>query len=123
MHALQITTKKTVNRDRVIDLIKNHPRLGLIKKTLGIKSSAELKEFAMDLGRQRSDLWENCIFEESIYANKNELCFFQAIHQEADVVVENVDAIRAMMGVEKNALKSISATNEALGFSPIQNNH
>jgi len=123
MHALQITTKKPVNRDRVIDLIKNHPRLGLIKKTLGIKSSAELKEFAMDLGRQRSDLWENCIFEESIYANKNELCFFQAIHQEADVVVENVDAIRAMVGLEKDALKSIKTTNEALGFSPIQNNH
>jgi len=94
-----------------------------IKKTLGIKSSAELKEFAMDLGRQRSDLWENCIFEESIYANKNELCFFQAIHQEADVVVENIDAIRAMTGLEKDALKSIKTTNEALGFSPIQNNH
>ncbi len=123
MHALQITTKKPVNRERVIDLIKNHPRLGLVKKTLGIKSSAELKEFAMDLGRQRSDLWENCIFEESIYANKNELCFFQAIHQEADVVVENVDAIRAMFGLEKDAMKSIKTTNEALGFSPIQNNH
>jgi glyceraldehyde-3-phosphate dehydrogenase (NAD(P)) len=123
MHALQIITKKPVNRHRVVDLIKNHPRLGLVKKTLGIKSSAELKEFAMDIGRQRSDLWENCIFEESIYVNNNELCFFQAIHQEADVVVENVDAIRAMTGLEKDALKSITFTNEALGFSPIQNNH
>jgi glyceraldehyde-3-phosphate dehydrogenase (NAD(P)) len=123
MHAIQITTKKAVSRDRVIDLINNHPRLGLVKKTLGIKSTAELKEFAMDLGRQRSDLWENCIFEESIYANNNELCFFQAIHQEADVVVENIDAIRAMMGGEKDALKSITATNAALGFSTIQNNY
>jgi glyceraldehyde-3-phosphate dehydrogenase (NAD(P)) len=123
MHAIRISTKKAVNRDRVVDLIKNHPRLGLIKKTLGIKSTAELKEFAMDLGRQRSDLWENCIFEESIYANNNELCFFQAIHQEADVVVENIDAIRAMMGLETDASRSIAATNTALGFSPIQNNH
>jgi glyceraldehyde-3-phosphate dehydrogenase (NAD(P)) len=77
----------------------------------------------MDLGRQRSDLWENCIFEESIYANNNELCFFQAIHQEADVVVENIDAIRAMMGLETDASRSIATTNKALGFSPIQNNH
>jgi glyceraldehyde-3-phosphate dehydrogenase (NAD(P)) len=123
MHAIQISTKKPVNRDKVIDLIKNHPRLGLIKKTLGIKSTAELKEFAMDLGRQRSDLWENCIFEDSIYANKNELCFFQAIHQEADVVVENIDAIRAMIGSEKDEVKSIAATNAALGFTTIQNNH
>ena len=123
MHAVRISTEKAVSRDRVIELINNHSRLGLIKKTAGIKSTAELKEFAMDLGRQRSDLYENCIFEESIYADKNELCFFQAIHQEADVVVENVDAIRAMMGTEKDPAKSVEMTNKALGFVHIQNNH
>jgi len=123
MHAIQITTKKEVTRERVIELIKNHPRMGLVKKSAAIKSTAELKEFAMDLGRQRADLYENCIFEDSIYANKFELCFFQAIHQEADVVVENIDAIRAMTGLEKDATKSAKMTNDALGFSPIQNNH
>jgi len=123
MHAIQITTKKDVARERVIDLISKHPRMGLIKKSAGIKSTAELKEFAMDLGRQRADLYENCIFEESIYANKKELCFFQAIHQEADIVVENIDAIRAMTGIIKDAATSIRMTNEAIGFSPIQNNH
>ncbi len=123
MHAVRITTKKDVNREKVIDLIRSHPRMGLVKKTAGIKSTAELKEFAMDLGRQRADLYENCIFEDSIYANKNELCFFQAIHQEADVVVENVDAIRAMTGLCRDAATSIKLTNDALGFTPIQNNH
>ena len=123
MHAIRITTKKEVAKDRVIELVKNHPRMGLIKKTAGIRSTAELKEFAMDLGRQRADLYENCIFEDSIYANKTDLCFFQAIHQEADVVVENIDAIRAMMGGQKDGAASIKSTNDALGFTPIQNNH
>jgi glyceraldehyde-3-phosphate dehydrogenase (NAD(P)) len=123
MHAIRITTKKEISRERVIELVKNHPRMGLIKKTAGIKSTAELKEFAMDLGRPRSDLYENCIFEDSIYANKTDLCFFQAIHQEADVVVENIDAIRAMMGGQKDGAASIKTTNDALGFTPIQNNH
>lgn len=123
MHAIQITTKKDVARERVIELIKSHPRMGLVKKSAAIKSTAELKEFAMDLGRQRSDLYENCIFEDSIYAKGRELCFFQAIHQEADVVVENIDAIRAMMATEKDVVKSVKMTNDALGFTPIQNNH
>ncbi|MFA4860799.1 type II glyceraldehyde-3-phosphate dehydrogenase [Methanoregula sp.] len=123
MHAIRITTKKPVSKEKVIELINSHPRLGLIKKSAGIRSTAELKEFAMDLGRQRADLYENCIFEDSIFADRNELCFFQAIHQEADVVVENVDAIRAMMGTEKDGTKSIAATNAALGFVTIQNNH
>ena len=123
MHAIRITTKKDITKERVIELVKNHPRMGLIKKSAGIRSTAELKEFAMDLGRQRADLYENCIFEDSIYANKTDLCFFQAIHQEADVVVENVDAIRAMMGGQKDGAASIKSTNDALGFTPIQNNH
>jgi len=123
LHAVQIITNKDVSRDRVIELIKNHPRMGLVKKSAGVKSTAELKEFAMDLGRPRSDLWENCIFEESVYANKKELCFFQAIHQEADIVVENIDAIRAMTGTEKDPAKSIAMTNAALNFVPIQNFH
>ena len=123
MHAIKITTKREVSREKVVDLINNHPRMGLIKKNAGIKSTAELKEFAMDLGRQRVRPVENCIFEDSIYANRNEICFFQAIHQEADVVVENVDAIRAMMGTEKDADRSFRMTNEALGFVTIQNNH
>jgi glyceraldehyde-3-phosphate dehydrogenase (NAD(P)) len=123
MHAVKITAKKEIKRERVIELINQHPRMGLIKKSLGIKSTAELKEFAMDIGRQRSDVTENCIFEESIYVNKNDLCFFQAIHQEADVVVESVDAIRAMMGAESDGDKSIKATDDALGFITIQNSH
>ncbi|MDD1683280.1 MAG: glyceraldehyde-3-phosphate dehydrogenase, partial [Methanoregula sp.] len=41
----------------------------------------------------------------------------------ADVVVENIDAIRAMTGGEKDAAKSIAATNAALNFKTIQNNH
>jgi glyceraldehyde-3-phosphate dehydrogenase (NAD(P)) len=38
-------------------------------------------------------------------------------------VVENIDAIRAMTGTEKDAAKSVAMTNAALGFIPIQNSH
>jgi glyceraldehyde-3-phosphate dehydrogenase (NAD(P)) len=120
MHAVQMTTMKELSRERVIELIEKHPRMGLVRTATGITSTAELKEFAMDLGRQRSDLYENCIFEGSISATGKDLYLFQAIHQEADIVVENVDAIRAMTGIEKDGAKSVKMTNEALGISPIQ---
>ncbi len=73
----------------------------------------------MDMGRCRSDLWENGIFEDSVAVVGKELYLFQAIHQEADVVVENVDAIRAMTGTVKDAGTSVRMTNEALGFKAI----
>ena len=40
----------------------------------------------------------------------------QAVHQESDVVPENVDAIRAMLEMETNPEKSISRTNKNMGI-------
>lgn len=119
MHVVQMDLKKAATRDHVIEIIEKHPRMGLVRKETGITSTAELKEFAMDLGRCRSDLWENGIFEESISVEGKELYLFQAIHQEADVVVENIDAIRAMMGTVTDAAVSVAMTNQALGFKAI----
>jgi glyceraldehyde-3-phosphate dehydrogenase (NAD(P)) len=44
------------------------------------------------------------------------LYYYQAIHQESDVVPENIDAIRAMMELEEDNMKSIEKTNKALGI-------
>jgi glyceraldehyde-3-phosphate dehydrogenase (NAD(P)) len=65
-------------------------------------------------------MWENGIFEESVTISGKDLYFFQAIHQEAVVVVENVDAIRAMVGEVTDPEKSIKMTNEGVGFSVIR---
>ncbi len=119
MHVMHIRLRSAPVRERIIELIRAHPRMGLVRSSTGITSTAELKEFAMDLGRQRSDIWENCIFEESVAVDGDDFYCFQAIHQEADVVVENVDAIRAMAGAVRDPEESIRITNEALGFIPI----
>jgi glyceraldehyde-3-phosphate dehydrogenase (NAD(P)) len=82
----------------------------------GISSTAEIMEFAKDLGRPRGDMWENCIWNESITIYEEELYFFQAIHQESDVIPENVDAIRAMTELETDPQKSIALTNKNMGI-------
>jgi glyceraldehyde-3-phosphate dehydrogenase (NAD(P)) len=120
MHVLQIELERAATREDILALIEEHPRMGLVRKGTGITSTAELKEYAIDMNRPRADLWENCIYEESVsVVNNTSLYLFQAIHQEADVVVENVDAIRALTGTVEDAAESIRMTNEALGFTPI----
>lgn len=120
MHVVQMDLKSDASREDVLAIIENDPRMGLVRPGTGITSTAELKEYASDMGRPRSDLWESCIYEESVSVlDGKELYLFQAIHQEADVVVENIDAIRAMMGTVENARESIMMTNSALGFTPI----
>jgi glyceraldehyde-3-phosphate dehydrogenase (NAD(P)) len=82
----------------------------------GITSTAEVMEMARDMNRPRCDMWENCVWNESITIYEGELYFFQGIHQESDVIPENVDAIRAMMEIEKDGTKSVAKTNKAMGI-------
>jgi glyceraldehyde-3-phosphate dehydrogenase (NAD(P)) len=120
MHVIQIDLAKETSREYILGLIEEHSRMGLVRKGTTIKSTAELKEYAVDMGRPRADLWENCIFEESVsVVGGTELYLFQAIHQEADVVVENIDAIRAMMGTITDPEKSIQLTNQSMQLHPI----
>ncbi len=114
LHALNIELKKKCSEDEVIKLFGERPRIMLVSSKYGIKSTAQAMELARDMGRPRGDLWENVVWKDSIAINRGELYFFQAIHQESDVVPENVDAIRAMLGLEKDGAKSIEKTNKAL---------
>ena len=44
----------------------------------------------------------------------NTLYYFQAIHQESDVIPENIDAIRALMGTESDWRASVAKTDAAI---------
>lgn len=112
------TVNMEVNTDCTADDIKkifgSQSRIRFVGQ--GISSTAEIIEFARDIRRPRNDMWENCIWAESITVHEKELYFFQAIHQESIVVPENVDAIRAMMELESDGAKSIEKTNKAIGL-------
>jgi glyceraldehyde-3-phosphate dehydrogenase (NAD(P)) len=113
-HSVNVTLEATPSAGEVADLLDEQDRTFLVPPEHGIDGAGALKEFAMDRGRPRADIWENCIWAESITVEDDDLYLFQAIHQESDVVPENVDAIRAVTGAA-DARESIERTNEALG--------
>ncbi len=115
MHSLNVTLEAEVDASEVRELLADESRLFLIPERLDIDGSGKLKEYALDAGRPRGDIWENCIWEESISTVGDDLYLFQGIHQESDVVPENVDAIRAVTG-SADAAESIETTNETLGI-------
>lgn len=116
MHAVQMRLKREGSRDGVVNVIERAPRMRLVEGRMGISSTAELMELMRDLGRPREDMWENGIFEESIAAKGTGLCFFQAVHQEANVVLETIDAIRAADGTITDPMESIDRTDRAVGL-------
>ena len=54
--------------------------------------------------------------KDGVHVVGNTLYYFQAVHQESDVVPENVDCIRAMLGLEKDAKRSMAKTDKSLGI-------
>jgi glyceraldehyde-3-phosphate dehydrogenase (NAD(P)) len=118
LHTLTVDLKKKASVEDVVELFKNSTRIRVVRNAEHLRSTAEIMEFARDLGRIRGDMPEICVWQEAIgiTANAhNKLLYMQAIHQESDVIPENIDCIRSMMGF-KDGQKSIEMTNESFGI-------
>ena len=115
MHSLMVETSGTT-REAIIESIEKTPRIFTVSAEEGLNSTATIIEYARDLGRSRYDLNEIPVWEESINVVDNEVFLMQAVHQESDVVPENIDCIRSMLQLVDDNMKSIEMTNKAMGL-------
>lgn len=115
-HNIMVEIGNEVTNDEVIDALEKRSRVMVVEAEAGLGSTAQLMEYAKELGRSRSDLYEIPVWKESINVVDNELFYMQAVHQESDVVPENIDAIRALLEMESDNEKSIAKTNKAMGI-------
>ncbi len=116
LHTVCVELNENASVDDVKEVFSNTPRVILVKASEGLTSTAEVMELARDRGTKRSDLNEIAVWDESINVVDGELFYIQAVHQESDVVPENIDCIRAMMGTVTEAKESVRKTDEALGL-------
>ena len=117
MHIQAVVVKlgKEVSTDEVLDLFAKAPRVRLVSSKDGIKSTNQVMELARELGRDRSDMYEICIWSDGVKVVGDTLYYYQAVHQEADVIPENVDCIRSMCKLMEGP-ESVAKTNKALGI-------
>jgi glyceraldehyde-3-phosphate dehydrogenase (NAD(P)) len=119
VHSLIVTVRdNSITDERIIDKLEKTPRLILVDSGKdGFKSTANIMDYARELGRPRNDVYESVVWKDSIKAIDDEIYLFMAVHQEAIVVPENVDAIRAMMG-KATREESMKMTDESLKIMP-----
>jgi glyceraldehyde-3-phosphate dehydrogenase (NAD(P)) len=102
--------------EAVLDRFRRTPRFHIFEAWEHIDGTPQVMECARDRGGARSDMMENVLWQAGIRLDGSDLFFFQAIHQESIVVPENVDAIRAILGLAPDAASSIALTDAALGI-------
>ena len=117
MHIQAVVVKlgKEVTTEEVLEVFKKAPRVRLVSSKDGIKSTAQVMELARELGRSRSDMYEICVWSDGIKVVGDTLYYYQAVHQESDVIPENIDCIRSMCKVMEGP-ESVAKTNKALGI-------
>ncbi|MAK40714.1 MAG: type II glyceraldehyde-3-phosphate dehydrogenase, partial [Euryarchaeota archaeon] len=104
-----------LSTDSILNIWKNTPRVIIMNGVKDkISTTAEVMEMARDIGRKWGDLHEIFVWEDGVKLVNNRLYYFQAIHQESDVIPENIDCIRALMGTESDWKKSVKKTDLAI---------
>jgi glyceraldehyde-3-phosphate dehydrogenase (NAD(P)) len=116
LHSVVVKLRDSCTTENVVDTWEATPRVKFVCSKHGIKSTAQIMELAKDMGKKRADLFEIAVWKDGVHVVDNVLYYYQAIHQEADVVPENIDAIRAMCNIETDREKSMKKTDSAMGI-------
>jgi glyceraldehyde-3-phosphate dehydrogenase (NAD(P)) len=88
----------------------------MIRVSDGLVSLNAVEELVSDLGRPRADLWEVALWEDILSIDGTNLYFCQQADNQAIVIPETIDAIRALSGIEHDARASIAKTDNSLGL-------
>ncbi len=115
-HYWVVELTREVDREEVLAAFRAAPRIAFIRMSDGIVALNSTIELMKDLGRPRGDMWEVALWEDVLTVNGNEVYYTYQVYNEAIVIPENIDAIRALAGTVTDGLGSIRITDKALGM-------
>lgn len=117
MHYWNVKLKKKASKEEVLEAFKTSTRIKMIRYDQGLVSNNTIKEMFLDMGRPWGDMYEVAIWEDMLKVQGDELFYAYVVDNQAIVIPETIDAIRALTGIEENAEKSIHKTNKSLGIN------
>ena len=88
----------------------------VVFNTPGANANA-VKELVTDLGRPHDNLYEVALWADMLRVEGNELFYAYMVDNQAIVIPETIDAIRALTARVRTGAESIAMTNAALGIS------
>ncbi|MHB8361545.1 MAG: type II glyceraldehyde-3-phosphate dehydrogenase [Thermoplasmataceae archaeon] len=115
VHSVHLTTNSDATKEKILEEWSKFNRVMLVSGKSGISSTSQVMDLAREFGRKRGDLFEIAVWKESVFSSGYNIRYIQAVHQESDVVPENIDAIRSIMGYPDRE-KSISETDNTMGI-------
>lgn len=117
LHYWSVQLSRSAPKEEVLDAFRASPRIFLMPDSYGLAAINAVKELMADLGRSRGDLYEVALWSDMLRVEGDEVFYTYMVDNQAIVVPETIDAIRALAGREPSGAASIRATDEALQIS------
>jgi glyceraldehyde-3-phosphate dehydrogenase (NAD(P)) len=119
VHFLMVETPRSATLEEVKAALAAAPRIAFVRAGDGLDAANAVIELMRDLGRPRADMWEVAVWEDALAVDEREIYLTLQVHNEAIVVPETIDCIRALTGTEPSAAASIARTDAALGVTRV----
>lgn len=116
LHFWNVEMTRTVEREEILAAFRSSPRVALVRIGDGLSALNSIKELMADLGRPHDNLYEVALWEDLVTVQDNEVFYAYMVDNQAIVIPETIDAIRALTGIERDAAASIAKTNASLGI-------
>jgi glyceraldehyde-3-phosphate dehydrogenase (NAD(P)) len=110
----QLTREAT--KDEVLAAFRTSSRIALINIGDGLVALNSVKELIADRGRPHDNLYEVALWADMLRVQGDELFYAYMVDNQAIVIPETIDAIRALTGALRDGSESIARTNAALGI-------
>lgn len=116
LHYWVVEMPRAASKQEVLQAFGSSSRIALIDMAEGISALNVVKEMMADLGRPHDNLYEVALWRDMLKVEGSELFYAYMVDNQAIVIPETIDAIRALTGVEPDGNVSIERTNAALGI-------
>lgn len=114
LHYWSVQLTRPVDKEEVLNAFRSSSRIALVRMDQGLSALNAIKEMMADIGRPHDDLYEVALWSDMLQVKGDELFYAYMVDNQAIVIPETIDAIRALSGRETDPAASIRKTDAAL---------
>jgi glyceraldehyde-3-phosphate dehydrogenase (NAD(P)) len=118
LHYWSVQMTRQATKEEVLDAFRGSSRIALIQISDGLVALNAVKELMADRGRPHDNLYEVALWADMLRVQGDELFYAYMVDNQAIVIPETIDAIRALTSTIEDANASITKTNTVLGIGP-----
>jgi glyceraldehyde-3-phosphate dehydrogenase (NAD(P)) len=116
LHYWSVQLTRQASKEEVLDAFRTSSRIAFISMSEGLVALNTVKELMADCGRPHDNLYEVALWADMLRVQGEELFYAYMVDNQAIVIPETIDAIRALTGAMRDGDESIATTNAALGI-------